>query len=216
MPLPEIAPPKHFPYCIVWTPIPLLTWIFPFIGHVGICLSSGIILDFAGPYYVAVDTLAFGNPTRYLRLDPDLASFSSEDEATSPARSVSAAWDKALQGSTSLFKLKSYSLVSQNCHSFVGHFLNQVQYDGKRWDLVAIAAALFLQGRFVDIRALAKTWLPHLALVIVGVYIWRIVFFVCWVLFTVAPAAWLAYSSQKSTSLLAAVTSPVQVDVRLV
>ena len=39
---------------IVWTPIPLLTWLFPFIGHMGICYSNGIIRDFAGPYYVSV------------------------------------------------------------------------------------------------------------------------------------------------------------------
>ena len=42
----------RYPYCIVWTPIPMLTWIFPFIGHMGIAYSSGVIRDFAGPYYV--------------------------------------------------------------------------------------------------------------------------------------------------------------------
>ena len=215
MPLPEIAPPKHFPYSVVWTPIPLLSWLFPFIGHVGICLSSGIILDFAGPYYVAVDTLAFGNPTKYLRLDPDLASLS-QDEATSPSRSVSAAWDKALQGSTTLFQLKSYSFFSQNCHSFVCHFLNKVQYDNKQWNMVTIATAVFLQGHFVDIRVFAERWVPHFGLIVVGVYIWRITFLVCWLLFVVLPAACIAYNNQKSTSVLAAVTSPVQVDVRLV
>lgn len=29
-------------------------WIFPFIGHMGIGMSSGVIRDFAGPYYVSV------------------------------------------------------------------------------------------------------------------------------------------------------------------
>ena len=28
---------QRYPYCIVWTPIPLISWIFPMIGHVGIC-----------------------------------------------------------------------------------------------------------------------------------------------------------------------------------
>ena len=31
----------RYPYCIVWCPIPCLTWLFPFIGHMGICMSSG-------------------------------------------------------------------------------------------------------------------------------------------------------------------------------
>lgn len=29
-------------------------WLFPFIGHMGIALSSGVIRDFAGSYYVSV------------------------------------------------------------------------------------------------------------------------------------------------------------------
>ncbi|KAJ6650834.1 hypothetical protein lerEdw1_002882 [Lerista edwardsae] len=44
----------RFPYCVVWTPIPVLTWLFPIVGHMGICTSAGVIQDFAGPYYVSV------------------------------------------------------------------------------------------------------------------------------------------------------------------
>ena len=46
--LAEIRPPNRYPFCIVWSPIPVLTWVWPFIGHMGIALSSGVILDFAG------------------------------------------------------------------------------------------------------------------------------------------------------------------------
>lgn len=62
-----------FPYCVVWTPIPFLTWLFPFIGHMGIATSYGVIRDFAGPYYVSEDDMAFGRPTRYWQLVPSLA-----------------------------------------------------------------------------------------------------------------------------------------------
>jgi len=44
----------HFPFCIVWCPLPVLTWLLPFIGHLGIVTSEGIIHDFAGPYHVNV------------------------------------------------------------------------------------------------------------------------------------------------------------------
>jgi len=64
---------QRFPYCIVWTPIPLLTWLFPFIGHMGIATSEGVIRDFAGPYYVSEGNMAFGEPTRYLKLQPQNA-----------------------------------------------------------------------------------------------------------------------------------------------
>ncbi|KTG04358.1 hypothetical protein cypCar_00049693 [Cyprinus carpio] len=55
---------SRYPYCIVWTPIPVLTWFLPFIGHMGICTSAGVIRDFAGPYFVSEDNMAFGKPTK--------------------------------------------------------------------------------------------------------------------------------------------------------
>ena len=61
-----------YPYCIVWSPLPPITWILPFIGHTGIAGSDGIIYDFAGPYSIGKDHMAFGSPTRYLQLNPDL------------------------------------------------------------------------------------------------------------------------------------------------
>lgn len=63
----------RFPFCIVWTPIPILTWLFPIIGHMGIATSSGVIRDFAGPYFVSEDNMAFGRPTKYWKLDPNVA-----------------------------------------------------------------------------------------------------------------------------------------------
>ncbi len=30
---------QRYPFCIVWTPIPCITWLLPCIGHTGICLS---------------------------------------------------------------------------------------------------------------------------------------------------------------------------------
>lgn len=63
---------SRYPYSIVWTPIPLITWFIPIIGHLGICTSSGVIRDFAGPYFVSEDDMAFGKPTKYWRLCPDL------------------------------------------------------------------------------------------------------------------------------------------------
>ena len=50
----------RFPFSIVWTPLPLITWLIPLIGHTGIGMSNGVIHDFAGPYYISVDDLAFG------------------------------------------------------------------------------------------------------------------------------------------------------------
>ncbi len=59
--------PAHarFPFSIVWTPLPLITWLIPLIGHTGIGMSNGVIHDFAGPYYISIDDLAFGEAHKY-------------------------------------------------------------------------------------------------------------------------------------------------------
>lgn len=69
-PLDEIDPKKaKFPCCIVWTPLPVVSWLAPFIGHVGICREDGDILDFSGSNFVNVDDFAFGPVARYLQID---------------------------------------------------------------------------------------------------------------------------------------------------
>ena len=76
---------KRFPYCIVWTPLPIITYILPCIGHTGICTSTGISHDFAGSYFIGVDDLAFGETHKYVQLD--LTEAEKQE------------WDKAIQKS---------------------------------------------------------------------------------------------------------------------
>jgi hypothetical protein len=59
-------------FTIVWTNLPPITWILPFIGHTGIADSRGVVSDFQGPYYVGDrGRMAFGNPTRALTMKID-------------------------------------------------------------------------------------------------------------------------------------------------
>lgn len=79
-PLDEIDPRKaKFPCCLVWTPLPVVSWLAPFIGHVGICLEDGVILDFSGSNFVNVGDFAFGSVARYLQLDRKKVQFSCHD-----------------------------------------------------------------------------------------------------------------------------------------
>ncbi|KAG5894525.1 hypothetical protein JTB14_026814 [Gonioctena quinquepunctata] len=104
---------KHrFPFCIVWTPIPILTWLLPVIGHMGITLSSGVIRDFAGPYYVSEDNMAFGWPTKYWELQPALA------------RGDVSGWDAAVTEASEIYKGRMHNLCCDNCHSHVATALN--------------------------------------------------------------------------------------------
>jgi hypothetical protein len=69
-PVGEIDPKRgRFPCCIVWTPLPVVSWLAPYIGHVGICQEDGSVLDFAGSNLVSMDNFAYGSVARYLQLD---------------------------------------------------------------------------------------------------------------------------------------------------
>ncbi|XP_054288093.1 transmembrane protein 222-like [Macrosteles quadrilineatus] len=149
---PDVNVERHrFPFCIVWTPIPLLTWMFPFIGHMGICTSHGVIRDFAGPYHVSEDNMAFGNPTKYWQLDPD--------KVTGGA----AAWDRAIAEAAEVYKGRMHNLCCDNCHSMVAMALNKVKYNGSsNWNMVSLALMSLLRSQYVSVGAWIKTWLPFL------------------------------------------------------
>jgi transmembrane protein 222 len=58
----------------------------------GICTSSGVIRDFAGPYFVSEDLMAFGNPTKYWQLSPKKTS------------NGQAGWDSAVAEASEIYK----------------------------------------------------------------------------------------------------------------
>lgn len=148
----------RFPYCIVWTPIPVLTWIFPFIGHMGICMSNGVIRDFAGPYLVTEDKMAFGRPARYLRLHP-------KNVEGGPY-----AWDEGVTKASVLYGTRMHNLFCDNCHSHVATALCNMHYkDSSNWNMIILAFWMFVCGRYVGICGFIKTWLPFLLLVTIVV-----------------------------------------------
>ncbi|XP_076027671.1 transmembrane protein 222 [Genypterus blacodes] len=144
----------RFPYCIVWTPIPVLSWLFPFIGHMGICTSTGIIRDFAGPYFVSEDNMAFGRPTKYWMLD-----------VSKVYASGSSAWDTAVHDASEEYKHRMHNLCCDNCHSHVAMALNLMRYDNSTsWNMVKLCLLVLIHGKNVSCAGFLKTWLPFLML----------------------------------------------------
>ncbi|XP_041783755.1 transmembrane protein 222 [Anopheles merus] len=152
----ELLPPINFaddkyPYCIVWTPIPVLTWFFPFIGHMGIAMSNGVIRDFAGPYFVSEDNMGFGRPTRYLRLHPANAFGGTQN------------WDESVIKASATYGARMHNLFCDNCHSHVGMALALMRYkEYTNWNMVVLAFWMFFRGKYVGLRGFIKTWLPFL------------------------------------------------------
>nr|CAH0101621.1 unnamed protein product [Daphnia galeata] len=147
---------NRYPFCIVWTPIPLITWIFPFIGHMGICTSSGTIRDFAGSYFVSEDQMAFGDPTKFLQL-----------EISKVPGGVSA-WDRAVQDASEEYKSHMHNLCCDNCHSHVALALNNMAYPGKRnWNMVAVCWQMLFHGKHIGCSGFLRTWAPSVFLLTV-------------------------------------------------
>ncbi|XP_077193852.1 transmembrane protein 222 isoform X1 [Paroedura picta] len=129
----------RFPYCVVWTPIPVLTWLFPIIGHMGICTSAGIIRDFAGPYYVSEDNMAFGKPVKYWKLDPNKVYSCGPN-----------AWDTAVHDASEEYKHRMHNLCCDNCHSHVALALNLMRYDNSSsWNMIKLCFFSLLYSKYV-------------------------------------------------------------------
>ena len=134
---------QRYPASIVWTPIPCLTWLFPFIGHMGIATSEGVIRDFAGPYYVSEDNMAFGAPLKYWPLEPELGG-------------GAAHYDRAVAEASEIYKGRMHNLCCDNCHSHVATALDIMEYGGSSsWNMVSIAARMLFCGRFVRYAVVA-------------------------------------------------------------
>ena len=149
---------QRYPYCIVWTPIPCITWIIPSIGHAGICSSEGIIYDFAGPYCVSVDNMAFGNPTKYIYLDLSPKEIENYDDAI-------------LDGKDDYTK-QMYSFCCNNCHSFIARCLNRLKYKGKtNYTMVHVWWMLCIKSKFLSCSKFFQSYICFFIIVIIIVLI---------------------------------------------
>ncbi|KAG9439931.1 hypothetical protein H6P81_020096 [Aristolochia fimbriata] len=178
--LDEIAPGKaKFPCCIVWTPLPVVSWLAPFIGHVGICREDGAILDFSGSNFVNIDNFAFGAVARYLQLDreqccfpPNLAGHTCRQGYRHGEKGTAMSWDDALHTSMRHYQHKSYNLFTCNCHSFVANCLNRLAYGGStRWNVINVAGLILFKGRWVNSMSVLRSFFPFTAVLCLGVWV---------------------------------------------
>jgi transmembrane protein 222 len=119
----------------------------PIIGHLGIADSEGVTYDFAGPYHISVNHMAFGTATRYLQLDPSLCQ--------------GAPWDDAVGDACEVYRGRMHNLICDNCHSHVAVALERMQYaDRAQWDMVSLALWMGVRGVYVSPLAVLQQWGP--------------------------------------------------------
>jgi hypothetical protein len=114
----------------------------------GICDSRGVIYDFAGPYSIGEDKMAFGNATRYLQLDvrkvhancrlvstcsSNSLTQSGENHTPSQVPGAIAAgektemWDDAVRAGCKIYSRRVHNLCCDNCHSHVAVCLEHMR-----------------------------------------------------------------------------------------
>lgn len=147
----------RFPCCIVWTPIPCLTWFIPILGHMGIGMSNGVIRDFAGPYFVSEDNMAFGRPVKYWQLNPNLASGGIQS------------WDRAVKEASDIYKKRMHNLCCDNCHSHVATALDLMSYKSSSWNMIKLCFLMLIYGKYVNVFGFVKTWLPFTCIVVITI-----------------------------------------------
>ena len=136
--IPEL---KTFPYCIVWTKLPCLSYLCPFVGHTGIASSKGIIHDFSGNYVIRQNNFAFGAPLKYYQLELN------EEQKQK--------WNEAIEESNKKFCRSKYKLFTNNCHHHCAYVLNKIKYKNKdNYGTCTIICLLCCNSKFVS----CKTW----------------------------------------------------------
>lgn len=96
---------------VVWSTIPVLSWVLPFAGHIGVTDSHGAPYDFQGSRNVHKGSLLFGRMQErwVVHVDPDV-------------------WDAAIEEVTNEFNQKEYNFLTYNCHYYAAAVLDRVKY----------------------------------------------------------------------------------------
>lgn len=147
-------------FCILWSPLPPITWFLPFIGHMGIADSNGVASDFQGSFYVGErGRMAFGEPTRALRMNVDSLPGGAEQ------------WDEMIREANRIYSGRVHNICCDNCHSHVACALNKMQlrppfpFVGSNWDMVKLCFLVFFRARFLSLGGFVQQFLPCLLLV---------------------------------------------------
>ena len=138
-----------FSFSILWTPIHPITWVAPFVGHMGITDSQGRLHDWGGgPIRPCTPRLMmFGEPARYIQLHPKDAR----------------AWDAAIaQADDEYSQYIHCMLLGLDCHSHVARVLNILRSGGcSCHNKVVLASAVCVGPRLCTLMPPQVCCLPH-------------------------------------------------------
>ena len=107
-------------------------------------MSDGIIHDFAGPYTIGIDDLAFGETHKYVLLEID----------------DSQRYDQSLIKADKIYEGQMHNICCNNCHSHVARVLNKYQYRGKsNYTMVDVWWLTISQSKYVSWGHIIKSYI---------------------------------------------------------
>ena len=138
--------------CVIWIPIPGLTWILPLFGHIGVTDSKGVTYDFQGSGIIGKGHTLFGTTKEYWKIDVDPQ-----------------IWDEAVSEVSQRFGSIDYNFLFSNCHYFAAAVLDRVNVNksilGGKWvngATLKIAVGVSMHGRYISVRDMILSWLPFI------------------------------------------------------
>lgn len=134
---------------------------------------------------------ALYNSCKQCCISPYPSVYNSEDGyiPDEPGREVST-WDDALRKTTQEFQHRSYNLLTCNCHSFVANNLNRLGLHSGGWNVVNLAALIFLKGRWVSTGSVVRSVLPFFITFALGLAFGGLTFLTYWAFFTCFLVGW--------------------------
>lgn len=149
-----------WPYCIVWTSLPIVTWFIPIIGHTGVANSKGVIYDFSDDFNVSIDNFSFGTPTKYYQYHPDRIP------------NGAPAWDKAIQETSDYYSRTRHSLFFNNCHQYIAGVLNKVKYENRdNWTQTEVWWHITFKSHYTGFLGFLRQWWPFAVIVLIFIFL---------------------------------------------
>jgi transmembrane protein 222 len=107
-------------------------------------MSDGVIHDFAGPYTITIDDLAFGETHKYVPLD-----------VKEPQR-----YDTSVMKADKIYSEMMHNICCNNCHSHVARAMNKYQYRGRTdYTMIDVWWLTITQSRYVSWGHLVKSYI---------------------------------------------------------
>ncbi|KAH7817910.1 putative Protein of unknown function (DUF778) [Monocercomonoides exilis] len=168
----------RFPFAVVWNAVPFLSWILPFLGHVGICDSVGRIWDFQETNKIGIHRMKYGRVLKVWRFyekpkeskepkENEMDDIEQQENLIYESHSIPGQWDKAIESASQTFLHRKLSWTKCNSWHHVCECLNIYKPDlPKKFTPKRLCWTLIKKGSYPSCSMAINVYLPVVVLVL--------------------------------------------------